>query len=103
MKQPVDTFLSQAGLPALTRQLNDIIRRANTQLNTLTEGRLAALHTAQAAPPTQGPYAVGDFVPNVARGVVLGTAGSQYLLWGWTCTAATEPPTWAETRLPTGT
>lgn len=102
MKQPVDTYFDTGSLPTLARQLNDIVRRANGQLNRLTEGSIAALYTAQDAPPTQGLYAVGDFVPNAARGVILGPPGDEYLLWGWTCTA-TEPLAWAETRFPTGT
>lgn len=103
MKQPNSTYFTSTSLPDLARQLNDSVRRSNEQLNSLSEGRLASLYTAQDAPPTIGPYAVGDFVPNRARGVVLGTVGAQYLLWGWTCIADAEPPQWVETRFMTGT
>jgi len=103
MKQPTNTFFDATSLPRLARQLNDVVRRTNEQVNALTEGRLAAEHTALPEPPTNGPYAVGDIVPNLARGAVLGDEGSQYLLLGWMCTAATEPPEWAEMRVSTGT
>lgn len=102
MKQPVDTFFDTSSLPSLARQLNDIVRRANTQLNQLTEGRVSALHSAKTAPPEDGLYAVGDFEPNSDRGVVLGDPGSQYVVWGWVCTSA-DPLEWAPLQIPTGT
>lgn len=102
MKQPTDTFFDTNSLLSLSRQLNDVVRRANMQLNHLTEGRIAALHTAKTAAPTQGLYAVGDFEPNADRGVIQGDPGSQYVLWGWVCTS-TEPLEWAPLCIPTGT
>ncbi len=102
MKQSVNTIFREQSTQALAKQLGDEFRRTNGQLNSLTEGRLAALHTAVASPPAVGEYAVGDFLPNSARGVVLGTAGSQYLLMGWVCTMP-NPLTWAESRTLTGT
>jgi len=103
MKQPVNTFFDASSLSGLARQLNDVVRRTNGQLNDLSEGKLAAEHSAQQSAPEHGPYGVGDIVPNSARGVVLGAEGSQYLLLGWMCIAATEPPEWAEMRVLTGT
>ncbi len=102
MKLSTNTLFREQSTPALAKQLNDEQRRTNGQVNALTEGRISALHSAMVSPPATGDYTVGDFLPNNARGVVLGTAGSQYLLMGWMCTA-TNPLAWAESRTLTGT
>lgn len=87
-----DTFYLP-GSDALTRQLDGVLRAIGQQVNQLSEGRMVARYNATTAAPTTGTHAVGDFVPNSAPSV-LGTAGSRYLITGWTCTVAGEPGTW---------
>lgn len=69
------------------------------QLNALSEGKMVARYNATTTMPTTGVYAVGDFVPN-STPTELGSAGSKYILLGWTCVAA--PLTFVQTRALTG-
>lgn len=55
-----------------------------------------------AAAPVSGTWSIGDIVWNTAP-AVLGGAGSQYVIHGWTCTVAGTPGTWVEMRTLTGT
>jgi hypothetical protein len=71
------------------------------QVNLLTEGRAAAVYNALPSIPTAGQNAIGDFVRNSAP-AELGTAGSKYLVFGWTCTVAGTPGTWLPVRTLTG-
>src|SRR3546814_18875729 len=89
------------GSDSLTRQLDSVLRAIGLQVNQLSEGRMVARYNATTAAPTTGAHAQGDFVPNSAPSV-LGTAGSQYVLTGWLCTAAGEPAPWVEQRRLTG-
>jgi hypothetical protein len=54
------------------------------------------------AAPTSGTYTRGTFMRNTAPSV-LGTAGNQYIVWGWSCTLGGTPGTWVEVRTLTGT
>ena len=81
----------------LTRILTDIA----TQLNNLSEGRIAAATNAATAPPTTGEHQAGDYVRNSAP-AELGTAGAKYVITGWVCTAAGTPGTWKQCRALTG-
>lgn len=77
--------------------LNDIAR----QLNGITEGSMAVKHSASTAAPTTGSYSVGDFVPNSTPSE-LGSAGSKYIIVGWTNVTAGTPGTFVQTRALTG-
>jgi len=82
-------------------RLTQLLREAATQVNLLTEGRVAAVYNAQPTIPTQGQNAVGDFVRNSAP-VELGVAASKYVVFGWVCTVAGTPGTWLPVRTLTG-
>lgn len=83
--------------PVLQREL----REHATQVNLLSEGRLAAEYGAATAAPTTGTNARGDFVRNSAPSE-LGTASSKYVIFGWICVTGGEPGTWVQCRFLTG-
>ena len=83
--------------PVLQREL----REHATQINQLSEGRIAAFYTAPTAAPTSGAWMQGDSVRNTAP-VELGAASSKYIIWGWTCIASGTPGTWVQNRFLTG-
>jgi hypothetical protein len=83
--------------PMLQREL----REHATQVNMLSEGRMAANYQALTAAPTTGTWAQGDFVRNSAP-AELGTAGSRYVVFGWLCVSGGTPGTWVQCRFLTG-
>ena len=83
--------------PVLQREL----REHATQVNLLSEGRLAAEYGATTAAPTTGTHARGDFVRN-SEPSELGGASSKYGIYGWLCVTGGEPGTWVECRFLTG-
>lgn len=83
--------------PDLLREL----REHATQINQLSEGRIVAHYAALTAPPTAGPWMRGDTVKNSAASE-LGTAGSKYVIDGWTCVVSGTPGTWVQNRFLTG-
>jgi hypothetical protein len=83
--------------PVLQREL----REHATQVNLISEGRIAGFYTALAAVPTSGSWMQGDFVMNSAPSE-LGTAGSKYVIEGWTCVVSGTPGTWVQRRFLTG-
>ncbi len=83
--------------PVLQREL----REHATQVNNLTEGRIAAVTNATTAAPTSGPNQQGDFVRNSAP-TELGSASSKYVIFGWVCVASGTPGTWQQCRFLTG-
>jgi hypothetical protein len=83
--------------PILQREL----REHATQINLLSEGRIAGSYTALAAAPTSGAWMQGDKVANSAPSE-LGTAGSKYFVDGWTCVVSGTPGTWVQRRCLTG-
>lgn len=86
----------------LNRLLIDFFRKLNTKVNGLASGKFAdSADNAATAAPTTGTYVQGDFVRN-SNPTELGTAGSKYVLWGWTCTVSGTPGTWVQLRLLTG-
>lgn len=91
--------------PTIQGESADLMRligRTNQQVNAITEGQAAAVHSAMTAAPTTGSSAVGDFVLNSAPSVA-GAGGSQYIIHGWRCTVSGTPGTWVEMRTLTGT
>ena len=68
---------------AMHRRLSELLRKLHDTVNALSEYRASARYTAQAAPPSQGVFAAGDYVPNSAP-AKLGTPGSRYVIKGWT-------------------
>lgn len=83
--------------PVLQREL----REHATQINLLSEGRIAAFYTALTAAPTSGMWMQGDSIKNSVPSE-LGTAGSKYFIDGWTCTVSGTPGTWVQRRCLTG-
>ena len=83
--------------PVLQREL----REHATQVNLLSEGRIAAEYAATTAAPTTGTHARGDFVRN-SEPSELGTASSKYVIFGWLCVTGGEPGTWVQCRFLTG-
>ncbi len=83
--------------PVLQREL----REHATQVNNLTEGRIAAVTNATTAAPTSGPNQQGDFVRNSAP-TELGSASSKYVIFGWVCVASGTPGTFVQCRFLTG-
>ena len=84
-------------MAAIRRVLLDIMQ----QVNLTTEGRKAAYHSAMTAAPTTGAYAVGDFVPNVNRGLEYGNPNGKYTVSGWVC-SSDAPLTFLEVRCLSG-
>lgn len=78
-----------------TRWYREIAR----QVNSLSEGSMAASYNAQTSAPTTGSYQIGDVIRNRTP-AELGTAGAKYLITGWTCIAT--PCTWVQNRSLTG-
>lgn len=85
------------GDPNVVREL----REHAQQINAISEGRMAGAYNAQTAAPTTGTYALGDFIRNSAPAQA-GSASSQYVIFGWICTAAGTPGTWLQCRFLTG-
>lgn len=83
--------------PVLQREL----REHATQVNLLSEGRIAGFYTALTAAPTSGSWMQGDTIKNSAP-AELGTAGSKYVIEGWICVASGAPGTWVQKRCLTG-
>ena len=83
--------------PLLQREL----REHATQINLISEGRIAGFYTALAAVPSSGTWLQGDTVKNTAP-AELGTAGSKYFIEGWTCVVSGTPGTWVQNRYLTG-
>ena len=76
-------------------------REIARQVNSLSEGAIAASYNARTAAPTAGTYQQGDSIRNSAP-TELGTALSRYVVTGWLCVAAGTPGTWVQTRSLTG-
>lgn len=86
---------------ALVYTLKRVFGTIANKVNALADGRLVAVDNARTAAPTTGTWAQGDFVRNSAP-VEAGTAGSKYVLFGWTCVAGGTPGTWLPFRPLTG-
>ena len=80
-----------------------ILTAIDTQINNLSEGRIAAVRSGSAMPSSSAILsAIGDEVRNL-NATVQGTAGSQYVVVGWICTTGGTPGVWREQRYLTGT
>ena len=88
-------------VPALVRQLDSLYRQIAQQVNSLSEGQMVASYNAMAASPTTGTWNRGDFVRNSAPSEV-GSPGSRYIVFGWTCVVSGTPGTWVQSRYLTG-
>lgn len=77
------------------------LTRHALQVNAMSEGRLTGAYNAQAAAPTTGAYAQGDFIRNNAP-AELGSAASKYVVTGWICVASGTPGTFVQARVLTG-
>jgi len=83
--------------PVLQREL----REHATQVNLLSEMRISAFYGATTAAPTTGSWMQGDSMKNLTPSE-LGTAGSKYVIDGWTCVVSGTPGTWVQRRFLTG-
>jgi hypothetical protein len=83
--------------PDLQRHLRDV----SSQVNALTEGRIAAVYNADSSVPLAGKYEQGDFVRNSAP-TELGHPNHQYVIFGWLNVASGEPGTFVQCRFLTG-
>lgn len=77
------------------------LREHAQQVNALSEGRIGATYNAQAAAPTAGIFAQGDFVKN-SEPEELGSPGSAYVILGWINVTGGEPGTFLPVRALTG-
>ena len=101
MKLQTDNYRFGSDLPSMAKALTQILPAIATQVNAVSEGRVTGSHNALQAAPTTGLWMQGDFVRNL-KPVVLGAAGSQYIVTGWICTASGQPGTWVQCRSLTG-
>lgn len=102
MKLPIDPRLPQnPTILTLTQRLTELFRLVANQVNGLSEGSVAASYQALVSAPTTGAYQWGDFVRN-KEPIEQGTAGSKYIVLGWTCTSSGTPGTWVAARALTG-
>jgi hypothetical protein len=83
--------------PVVQREL----REHATQVNMISEGRIAGFYGALTAPPASDVWMQGDEVRNSAP-TELGTAGSKYVIDGWKCVVSGTPGTWVQKRFLTG-
>ncbi|TBN49181.1 hypothetical protein [Pseudomonas sp. BGI-2] len=83
--------------PVLQREL----REHATQINLISEGRIAGFYTALTAAPTSGAWMQGDSVKNSTPSE-LGAAASKYVIEGWVCVVSGTPGTWVQKRCLTG-
>lgn len=81
----------------LKKLFKDIARKVNQ----IGDGRIAGSDFTAASIPTTGTFKQGDFIRNSAP-VELGTAGSKYIVQGWTCTVGGSPGTLLPVRTLTG-
>jgi hypothetical protein len=112
------TISGQAVTYADTTQLQTLLNKIATQLDTLTAGQVSAVWNAANAPPTAvgsattNPtskilgvtYGVGDFLRNKTP-VVFARSGVNYITLGWMCTVAgnagtPNPPTFVTVDVP---
>lgn len=83
--------------PVLQREL----REHASQVNLISEGRIAGRYNALTSVPVGIPAVQGDFIANQSP-TELGTAGSKYVIEGWMCVVPGESPTWVQKRFLTG-
>lgn len=83
--------------------MTEMVRQIEDAINRLSEGRIYQHYNAGTAAPTGDAqsYQLGDKVWNLAP-TPTGSAGSEYVIVGWVCTAAGSPGTWEEMRVLTG-
>lgn len=86
--------------PAFYKTLVDLLGSLSQTTNKLSEGRIEVHYNATNAAPTDGLYAVGDFVKN-SEPEELGSSSSKYVIEGWMCISS-DPLTFVEKRFLTG-
>lgn len=85
----------------LSRRLYELFRAIANQLNGISEGSIVAVTNAATSAPSSGSFYQGDFIKNSAP-TELGSAGSKYVIEGWTCVVTGSPGTWVQKRFLTG-
>lgn len=101
--QPPDTNDPQAINAYLRRLIADLDRalaKVGEQVNELSEGRIVASYNAVSSTPSTK-LTVGDFVRN-SHPVEEGTAGSKYVVLGWSGISASSTVKTTEVRGLTG-
>jgi hypothetical protein len=85
----------------LATEFYKLLRLIAQKVNGIASGSVNALDGGATSVPTVGTWAQGDFVRNL-NPTELGTAGSKYVLNGWSCVAGGTPGTWVQRRFLTG-
>jgi hypothetical protein len=94
-------IIMPADASQMRRKMTDALNDITKQVNGVSEGTLAAFHTARVSAPTTGTWAKGDEIKN-SDPSELGSASSKYVITGWICTVGGTPGTWLEMRTLTG-
>lgn len=102
MKLQTGNYRFGGDLSSLITMLSQLLPRVASQVNAVSEGRISGHYNAATTAPTTQLWQHGDYLRNSAP-VLLGPAGSQYVIKGWLCIAGGEPGTWVEDRGVTGT
>lgn len=99
-KQVIPRTDLNTAVNTIQKSLNDL----TDQLNNLSNGGIKAASNTASAPPTSTirQYFQGDYLRNDTP-VVLGAAGSRYVIKGWICVAGGSPGTWVDDQGKTGT
>jgi hypothetical protein len=98
---PVNPTASIEWLTRLSFQLTSLFRDVSRQVNSLSQGSIAASFSAYTAAPTTGLWAQGDYIRNSGP-TEGGSLLSKYVVLGWVCTVGGTPGTWLECRALTG-
>lgn len=108
--QLADPRFPTDSVSSLSAALAKYLKLVQQQINRVSGGSIAGCSTASTSPPPSNSvtlYAQGDFIRN-SHPTVLGTAGSRYILFGWSCVSpgggiGGKPATFVEVRTLTGT
>lgn len=83
--------------------MTEAFRQIEDAINRLSSGAIYQHYNATTAAPTGSTqsYQLGDIIRNTTP-TPAGSPGSEYIVWGFICTAAGNPGTWEEMRVLTG-
>ena len=90
--------------PRLPAQGNDFLQRLVIRINELFRSQAVEINKVTqyaTTAPTTGSHAKSEFVWNSAPSES-GSAGSKYVILGWSCVTSGTPGTWKECRCLTG-
>ena len=81
--------------------LTELFRGIAQKVNGIADGAISEIDNAATSAPTTGQHAQGNYVRNKTP-TELGTSGSKYIIFQWTCVASGTPGTWVQSRFLTG-